>query len=76
MMGLKFDVHEILDLMRIHIPEHHDSQIVGDEIHHVMILLDLGKHLKNAALFWIFNVILNGKHPRAPDLIEHHVQHA
>jgi len=73
-VGVDLVVHQVLELERVHIARHHQAQVVGDELEHVVV----GQHQRvlgeQLALLGLLDVALDGHHAVAADLVEQREQ--
>jgi hypothetical protein len=58
-MRLDFDVHQVLDFEGIQIAADHHPQVVADELHDMVVVLDLWVLREHGAALRIFDVALD-----------------
>ena len=70
MVGLDLVVHQVFDLERVQVAAHHEPQVVGDELDHVMVGEDPGIFGEERAFLGLLDVALDRHQAFLADLRE------
>jgi hypothetical protein len=62
-VGFDLAVHERFDLVGVEVARDHHAQVVGDELHHVVVGADGGVFFENLGLLGFFDVFFNRHQP-------------
>ena len=75
MVCLDLDVHQVLDLHGIEVAPHHHPQVIGNELHHVMVARERRVLAEYRAVLGILNVVFDGHQPFLAYLGKHLEKH-
>ena len=60
MVGVNFAIHQVFNLVGVEVACDHHAQIVGDELHHMVVMGQVWVFVEQTRVVRVFHILLDG----------------